>query len=169
MQQLIDEMLTLARAESGQIPVVLRPTEVSDLIEEELLFLEPVAYEKDVQLISRIEKNVTLTTDGALLKKLAVILVDNAIKHGSAGTPVTVTLTGGKTVTLRVHNHGSAIPKEDLPHLFDRFYRSDKSRTTAGHGLGLAIAHAVTQQLKGKLTVSSSEADGTTFTATFKG
>jgi len=168
MRELIDEMLTLARAESGQFTASFQPTDVSSLLEEELLFLEPVAYEKQIELVMQVEKQITIVTDATLFKKLAVILVDNAIKHGSTGTPVTITLTGGRTPSLWVHNYGPAIPKEDLPHLFDRFYRSDRSRSTSGYGLGLAIAHAMVQQLKAKLTVTSSEETGTTFTVLFK-
>ncbi|MBP3588645.1 MAG: HAMP domain-containing histidine kinase [Clostridia bacterium] len=167
MRTLIDEMLVLAQAEDAQAAIHLDTINISDLLEEELLFLEPLAYEKNISLECRIEKQVILNTNGPQLKKLAVILVDNAMKHGIPGLPVTFTLTGGSAVTLSVHNHG-AIPPEDLPHLFDRFYRSDKSRSTSGYGLGLAIAQAISQQLNGKLAVTSTEAAGTTFTVVFK-
>lgn len=169
MRILIDEMLTLARTEDQQATIPLQSANISDLIEEELLFLEPVAFEKNVTLVLHIQKDITWVTNEALLKKLTVILVDNAIKHGSTGTPVTITLSCRKAPALSIHNLGPAIAQEDLPHLFDRFYRSDKSRSTSGHGLGLAIAQAISRQLKGTLTVASSEEYGTTFTVEFKG
>lgn len=169
MRQLLDEMLTLARADDEQAVIDLHPINVSEQLEEEVLFLEPIAYEKNVTLEARIEKDLILASDPRLLKKLAVILIDNAIKHGSAGTTVTVTLSGGKLPFLSVHNFGPAIAPEDLPHLFDRFYRSDKSRSTEGYGLGLAIANAIAGKLKSKLSVTSTEEEGTTFTVEFKG
>ena len=168
MHILLDEMLTLAKTEDEQFPFSLQSTDISALVEEEVLYLEPVAYEAQILLESRVEKYIICHTDPHLLKKLLVILVDNAVKHGSPNTPVTITLTADKQIKLSVHNYGAPIPPEDLPHLFDRFYRSDKSRSTDGYGLGLSIAQSITEKLKGTLTVTSTEADGTTFTATFR-
>lgn len=168
MRHLVDEMLTLAKTEDEQTVIHLQPTNISDLIEEEILFLEPVAYEKNVLLETDLEKDLIWNTDPVLLTKLLVILVDNAIKHGSSGTTVTIRLSGGRTAALSVHNYGPAIALEDQAHLFDRFFRSDKSRSTEGHGLGLSIAQSVSKRLKGRLTVASSEEYGTTFTVEFK-
>ena len=168
MRLLIDEMLTLAKAEDEQLFPHLQHIDISSLIEEEVLFLEPVAYEAEIPLDARIQKNLTMETDPQMLKKLVVILVDNAVKHGRAGSPVTITLTGPKPKQFSVHNYGAPIPEEDLPHVFDRFYRSDKSRSTEGHGLGLAIAQSIAQKLQAELTVTSSEQWGTTFTVIFR-
>ena len=168
MQQLINEMLTLAKTEDEQTATVLQPINISDLIEEELLYLEPIAYEKQISVEADIEKDLVWNSDPALLKKLVVILTDNAIKHGCPDSTVTVSLKQHKAPVLTVHNWGTAIPKEDLSHVFDRFYRSDKSRSTEGHGLGLAIAQAITGKLKGEIRVSSTEQDGTAFAVEFK-
>ena len=72
------------------------------------------------------------------------------------------------TVEFSVNNRGNVIAKEDIDHIFDRFYRAEKSRTTKGYGLGLSIAQNIVQNMNGKLTVQSSQTDGTTFTAVFK-
>lgn len=168
MRGLLDSMLALARTDDEQAVIELRPINISELIEEEILFLEPVAYEKQIPLETDLTKNLILNTDPGLLRRLLTLLVDNAIKYGTPGTPVTIRLSGNKLISLSVHNHGSIIPPEDLAHLFDRFYRSDKSRSTDGHGLGLAIARATAERLKGTLSVVSTEAEGTTFTAEFK-
>ena len=168
MRRLLDEMLTLAKTEDEQLPVSLQPTDLSALVEEEVLYLEPVAYESQILLESRVDKGIVFDTDPYLIKKLLVILIDNAVKHGSPHTAVTITLNADRQIFLSVHNHGTVIASEDLPHLFDRFYRSDRSRSTDGHGLGLAIARSIAEKLKGTLTVTSTETDGTTFTATFR-
>ena len=100
-------------------------------------------------------------------------LVDNAIKYAAPDTTIDIMLeTAGQNSILSVHNWGEPIDPEDLPHVFDRFYRSDKSRDRSGEdgshsfGLGLAIAQKIASQHGGTLTVTSSQAEGTTFTAT---
>jgi len=168
MRKLLDNMLVLAKTDDEQTVVELLPANGSDLIEETLLFLEPVAYENDIALQTELTNDLNWKTDPTLLRRLVSLLVENAIKYSTPGMPVTVRLSAGKVITLSVHNFGSAIPPEDLPHLFDRFYRSDKSRSTEGHGLGLAIARATAERLRGKLSVTSTEKDGTTFTVEFK-
>ncbi len=97
-------------------------------------------------------------------------LLDNACKYANDGGAVDVALRQTvRSVELSVHNTGPAIPTDDLPHVFDRFYRADKARTRndGGYGLGLAIARAIAEEHGGTLTVASDEAHGTTFTATF--
>ena len=158
----------LAKNEEDDSTICLLNTDVSALIEEEVLFLEPVAFEANVPLETNIQKDVFLCIDPDLLKKLVAILIDNAVKHGAPEKPVTITLTAGKSPQLSVHNFGTPISPEDLPHVFDRFYRSDKSRSTEGYGLGLAIAQSIANRLQGTLHVTSSLQHGTTFTATFK-
>ena len=88
------------------------------------------------------------------------------MKYESAGGQVRVTLTERRgQVLLRVHNRSSVISPEDLPHVFERFYRSDKARSAAGgHGLGLAIAKGMAERMGGTLSVESAQGQGTTFT-----
>lgn len=168
MQKLLDNMLALAKTDNEQTIITLQPTNGSELIEETLLFLEPVAYEKNIPLQTALTKNLIWKTDPTLLRRLVSLLVDNALKYSTPGKPVTVRLTAGKTIRFSVHNYGSPIPPEALPHLFERFFRSDKSRSTEGHGLGLAIARATAERLRGKISVTSTEEDGTTFFVDFK-
>lgn len=168
MRQLIDQMLLLAKSDAGKLAIELRPVDFSELLEEQLLYLEPVAYERNVRLDAALAPHVALDSDPVLLQHLSVILLENAIKYSPPGQTVSVHLTGGHTARLTVHNCGTPIPPEDLPHIFDRFYRSDKARSTNGHGLGLAIAQSIAGNLRGKLSVESSEEAGTTFTAEFR-
>ena len=72
------------------------------------------------------------------------------------------------SVEFSVNNRGNVISKEDIDHIFDRFYRAEKSRTTKGYGLGLSIAKNIVQSMNGRLSVQSNQDDGTTFTAVFK-
>lgn len=101
------------------------------------------------------------------LTELFVILLDNAVKYSSRSTEVTV--TSEKTtdaVSVRVSDHGTGIEEKDIPHLFDRFYRADKSRTktdVAGYGLGLSIARQIVEKHSGTIEVQSKINEGTTF------
>ena len=95
-------------------------------------------------------------------------MIDNAVKYADDGTTVTITLhQKSEVIQFAVNNKGSVISKEEMEHIFDRFYRAEKSRTTKGYGLGLSIAQQIVRNMSGKLTVQSSSGDGTTFTATF--
>ena len=103
------------------------------------------------------------------LNQLAHILIDNAVKYSDESSIIKIILhKKNDSVEFTVNNRGNVISKEDIEHIFDRFYRAEKSRTTKGYGLGLSIAQNIVQSMNGKLTVQSNLNDGTTFTALFK-
>ena len=167
MKKLVEELLFLARSDTSKVPMVLTPMSLTDTLWSCLLPFETIAFEAGVQLDSHIADNIILTADAAQLKQLVMILLDNACKYTPPGGVITVGLakTGDKA-QLTVNNPGEPIPAEDLPHLFERFYRSDKSRAreAGGYGLGLAIAKNLVDAHKGKISVDSSKSNGTTFT-----
>ena len=108
-----------------------------------------------------------LTGDEAQLRRLVRILLDNGVKYAGAEGAVSLTLTRQQDkLRLTVRNTGTPIPPEHLPHLFERFYRADAARNRAqgGYGLGLAIARAIVEHHRGRISVSSSAESGTVFT-----
>lgn len=167
MQGLVDEMLTLAVAQWG-INAPLTPVDLSGMVTKAALQMESVAYDKQVTLEAEIMERITVQSDLGALQRIASSLIENAIKYEPVGGRVTVTLSAAKRqVRLTVRNCGSVIPPEALPHVFDRFYRGDKSRGSAqGHGLGLAIVKQLTEDLGGTITVRSSVGEGTAFLVT---
>ncbi len=172
MKHLIDEMLFLAKSDAEQNPVILSKTNVSELTERCALSFEPVAFEKNVAITTFIAGEIILNSNAALYDRLLHILMDNAVKHASPDSVVTVALQkNGSRTYLSVNNFGDIIPESDLPHIFDRFYRIDKARTAdntaSGYGLGLSIAKNILKTLNGDIVVSSNEALGTTFTVAF--
>lgn len=170
MQALVDEMLTLAAAQRGcEAPPV--PIDFSDVVEKAALQLESVAYDKQVTLETELAAHVTVPGSAESLQRIAASLVENAIKYEPAGGSVTVRLTAARRqARLAVRNGGSIIPPEALPHVFDRFYRGEKSRSPVeGHGLGLAIVRQLTENLGGSITVHSDETEGTVFLVTLPG
>ncbi len=170
MQGLIDDMLELARlddAKSPDVPDV--PFDFSDAVEKRILQFESVAYDHGVEITSSIRPDVFVRGDGERLGRIVSTLLDNACKYASRGGRVNVTLelTKGSAV-LSVHNDGTTIPQEEIPRVFDRFYRADKARSSdaGGSGLGLSIAQKIIERHRGTIAASSSPVRGTTFTVT---
>lgn len=171
MQQLIGEMLTLAEAERQDAPLPLEPVDLADIAMKAALELESVAFEKNVTLDTDLPEKCVIRGNADYLLRIVTSLLENALKYEPAGGQVILALTQSKRKTvLSVRNPGSRIPEEDLPHVCDRFYRGDKSRTNSqgSFGLGLAITKEMTQRLGGTIAVASSEAEGTTFRVTFE-
>lgn len=170
MQQLIGEMLALADAERTDAPLTVETVDVSEVITKTALQLESVAYEKAVALKTEISDGIMLRTNGDYLQRIAASLMENAIKYEPGGGEVYVRLTAEKHwVQMEIQNRNTLIPAEDLPHVFDRFYRGDKSRQreTGGYGLGLSITKQMVERLGGHISVMSSGEKGTVFSASF--
>ena len=166
MKALVEDMLTLSRAESGRA-APFAPLDLSDLVTDAALRFEPVAFEAGHPLQYDIQNGASLSGDRQQLDQLLDILLDNAVKYAAEDAPIRLTLDiSGKNAVLAVENPGDPIPPDKLPHLFDRFYRLDDARTGAGgFGLGLAIAQQIVRRHKGAITAAS-DARATRFTVT---
>jgi signal transduction histidine kinase len=167
MLELVNDMLFLARPENSERQQVRQTVDVSALVERNTLQFEAVCFERGMVLEEDIAPGATVQGDENRLQRLVSTLIDNACKYGDSRASVKLSQTGSQ-IQLAVSNDGAIIPPEDIPHVFDRFYRVDKARVRSegGVGLGLAIAQEVAREHGGSITVTSSEAAGTTFTAT---
>ena len=142
MQQLISQMLTLADVERPDAALSMQQLDLAAIATKAALEMESIAYEKCVTLETALPEACILRGNPDYLQRIVSSLLENALKYEPAGGRVNLTLTQDKKkVRLSVQNFGSTIPEEDLPHVFDRFYRSDKSRKSesGSFGLGLAI------------------------------
>ena len=159
MKSLVEEMLTLARADNAVPTAVMAEVSLSDLATDCALAFEPVAFEAGKPLESDIAPDVTVTGDGDKLRQLIGVLLDNAIKYGQAGGTITLSLRRtDRQARLTVSNPGEPIPPEQLSRLFERFYRADASRgEQSGFGLGLPIAVAIASEHKGTLKAESDQ------------
>ena len=157
MRTLVEQMLTLARADNGVRPAAMEPVNFSDVATECVLSFEPVAFEAGKPLEDHVAEDVTVTGDRDRLRHLISILLDNAVKYGAPGGTITLTLERTeRQARLTVANPGDPIPPEHLPHLFERFYRADSSRgEQSGFGLGLSIADTIAREHKGSLRAES--------------
>jgi len=176
MKSLVSDLLQLARADAttaGESANAMRhdPVDLSELVEAASLEFDAIAFERGCTLEDDVAPNIAVQGDSEWLNRLVRILIDNACKYAAPGTSVTVRLAKeqGK-IRLSVHNMGNPIDEQDLPHVFERFYRSDKARSReaeGGFGLGLAIAKGVADAHNAQISATSSEDEGTTFAVVF--
>ena len=160
MKNLVEEMLTLARADNMPHTAVLEEVSLSDIAADCALAFEPVAFEAGKPLDYHLAEDVTVLGDRDKLRQLVSVLLDNAIKYGQDGGTITMTLQKtDRHARLIVTNPGEPIPPEQLKRLFERFYRADASRgEKSGFGLGLPIANTIAAEHKGTLKAESDAA-----------
>lgn len=166
MKQLVENLLFLARSDAQTVKPMMAEFDLSNLSWERALMFESVAFERNLTLDSEIEPGIIMKGDEGQIRRLITILLDNGCKYAGKSGTVTMRLKKEQDrIILTVHNTGDPILKEDLPHIFERFYRADKSRVrdTGGYGLGLAIAKSIAEGHKAKLTAESGESTGTLF------
>jgi len=169
MKELVDNLLFLARSESNTVSYITGNLNLSDIVWNCLLPFESLAFEQGVSIQENIAPNLCIQGDDGQIKQLMAILLDNACKYADKEKRVTVSLSREQEkAILSVNNTGEPVLQEELAHLFERFYRSDKSRVRkeGGYGLGLSIAQTIVQNHHGKITVQSGLSFGTTFTVT---
>jgi len=172
MEDLIQDLLMVAQTEEdtmvdGSAKEEPEPLDLSNIVEASAMQFEAVAYEQNVTMdYDEVEPHLEVKADKTNLERLVRILIDNACKY--AGDPGNVVITlkrEGRDAVYRVANTGENISADDLPHVFDRFFRSDTSRTDeTGHGLGLSIAKYIAEGLRGTISVTSDPGEMTAFT-----
>ena len=159
MKTLVEEMLTLARADNAPSASVSGDVSLSEIALDCALSFEPVAFETGKPLQYEIAPEIAVSGDAEKLRRLVSILLDNALKYGADGGAVSLTLEKSeRQAKLTVSNPGAPIPPETLAHLFERFYRGDASRgESSGFGLGLSIADAIVKEHKAVIRAESDE------------
>ncbi len=160
--RLVNDLLLLARADAGR-PLKSEPVAVGTLIDDVCRQARGLASGRRVECEDA--GDLAVLADRDSLKQVILILLDNALKFSSPDTPVTIAVTEAEgQVTTSVRDVGPGIEPDKLPHIFERFYRGDVSRSGTGSGLGLAIAKQLTEAQHGDLTVRSEVGKGSTFT-----
>lgn len=168
MRRLVDSMLELSSTEVSDDRVVLYDAPFSEITERTVLQMEPVAFEKSIAIKSNIAKNITIKGNEDKLSRLLHILIDNGIKYSRESSTLFVTLSRGKRYArLSVVNEGTYLNEDDIPHLFERFYRGDKARRGGGFGLGLSIAKNLTTSMGGSIKAENKDGVGASFSVSF--
>jgi len=157
-------MLEIAKTDSGAAELDLLPLDIREIIEEAADLFGPVAEHRAIDIrLNKPSQAVMVLGDRSRLQRVVANLLDNAIKYTPRGGTITLSVkldTGN--VRVEISDTGIGINENDIPHIFERFYRGDISRSTAGSGLGLSLALAIIRAHGGDITVKSSE-HGSTF------
>ena len=166
MDSLVDDLLALSRLESGQTPVNLGPLDLRALADD--LVDSYSTHSNGVLIEQTMPVDLPLVTgDEGMVRQVLVNLLENALKFTNEGGTIGICAAAGhEFVEISVKDSGAGIPPEHLPHVFERFYKVDRSRRDGGTGLGLAIAKHIVQAHGGDVSVESREGSGSTFTFT---
>lgn len=152
MSALVNQLVTLTRMDEGNKYSQTESFSISALLSEVCGDFSALAEQKNKHLSVFVQDNIYYKGDAPALRRLFTILLDNAVKYCDKNGDITVSLTGGKHLTVCVENSYSAVDSAELDRLFDRFYRADKSRTyDGGFGIGLSIAKVIVQNHRGKI------------------
>ncbi|WP_423798741.1 sensor histidine kinase [Neobacillus sp. SAB-20_R2A] len=167
MNRLVNDLLLLARSDKNQLTMEMKEVNLSELltsISKRFLRKKPA----NIIFAQKIEPEIFLVCDETRIQELVYILLDNAFKYTNEGTvKLTLTLTSAEKI-ITVEDSGCGIAQENLPFIFDRFYRTDASRAKGGSGLGLSIAKSIVEAHGGKISVQSMLGKGSVFTVTIK-
>ncbi|HWR07466.1 HAMP domain-containing sensor histidine kinase [Sporomusa sp.] len=166
MNKLVSTLLTLARADANQLELQLKAVVINEVLETVVEQFRPLVELKGLELNVSIEPQIEITADRERLHQLLVILFDNALKYTSPPGKITITCSKLQNqVVLTVEDTGCGILSEDMPRVFDRFFRGDKARhrETGGAGLGLSIAQWIVEKHGGRIRVESAPNVGTQF------
>jgi signal transduction histidine kinase len=164
--EMINTMLAISRTEAGVNARERKLIDFSALVQDACTLFQPLAEDKSITLLCNTEEDINVSGDRPMLQRLVANLVDNALKYTDAGGTIRVILHGntGDAVRLEVIDSGMGIASDEMPKLFDRFYRGDRSRTQSGTGLGLSLAQVIARSHGGRLSVQSDLGTGSTFT-----
>src|SRR5437868_7603290 len=164
LSRIVGDLTTLALADAKQLRIDREPVELNDVVRDLMTQTEPLAEERGVRLRPDLNGGVRVEADLLRVRQLLLILIDNAMTHTPSGGEVSVgVIRRDGRARVTVADNGDGIPSEDLPHIFERFYRADKARTreNGGSGLGLAIAKWIVDAHNGEIVVKSAEGKGT--------
>jgi heavy metal sensor kinase len=164
---MINTILDISEAEAGVTKLNISDVDLSIIINEACELFQPIAEDKGIRIIQEIDALASIQADKEKIQRLVANLLDNAIKYTPENGTVTLTVKPDENqVTVSIMDTGIGISEEDLPKIFNRFYRCDRSRSLQGIGLGLSLAKAIVQSHHGTISVSSELEKGSTFTFT---
>ena len=166
LSRMTDELLMLARLDAGGPPEALRPVDLTAILHEAGKRLAPEALRRNVALVMDIPSELAVNVSPAALSHVVANLLDNAVKFSPLGSEVRVGVAiEGSAVVVAVTDTGPGIPEDEIPQLFERFFRGSAARhmEAPGVGLGLAICRALVEGQGGKISVNSARGSGATF------
>ena len=168
MSSMVGELLELSRLESGQVDLQLEPFHLAPLVDQVVKQCQALILDKSIRVAANVPQSAPqVYADRDMMRQVMVNLLENALKFTPQDGRVTISVAeNGSLVRVLVEDTGMGISSENLPHIFERFYKVDRSRRDAGTGLGLAIVKHIVEAHGGDVSVKSQEGLGSTFTFT---
>ncbi len=168
---MINTMLVISKTEAGVNELDAKELDIGAVVRDACELFQSPAEDKDLRLVCNVPGKFGIFGDNRMIQRMIANLLDNAIKYTPAGGSVEVTVNTGNHdgVAIAVKDTGIGISEKDMPHIFERFYRCDPSRSEAGIGLGLSFARAIARAHGGDISVFSKPGQGSTFAVTFPG
>jgi heavy metal sensor kinase len=168
---MINTMLVISKTDAGVNLLDTKEIDIASVVRDACELFQSPAEDKDLKLVCDVPGNFSILGDIRLIQRMIANLLDNAIKYTPSEGRVNVSIDAKseQKVAITVNDTGIGISKEDLPHIFERFYRCDPSRSQAGTGLGLSFARTVARVHGGDIAVTSIPNQGSTFTVTLPG
>ena len=169
---MINTMLVISQTEAGVDRLQLEEVDLAEIVRGACELFTPMAEDKGMTLVCQPVENSLIRGDVRMVQRMLANILDNAIKYTPDGEEVRVTMreeeseSGEKVAMIRVKDTGTGIAPEELPHIFERFYRCDQSRSQSGVGLGLSLSRAIARAHGGDIAVVSTEGQGSEFTVT---
>jgi heavy metal sensor kinase len=160
MTVLVEDLLILARSDTGAADMPLIPLDLREVLEDVISEMRGLAENRRIQIRVLGDGKVMISGNRAALHRLFLVVLDNALKYSSEGGEVVVTLTEN---SITVRDLGVGIGETDLPHIFKRFYQADRARSQGGYGLGLSLAESIVKAHGGSIRVSSTPGVGSSF------
>jgi heavy metal sensor kinase len=168
MTQLVEDLLFLARSDATISGMPMKPLDLREVLRDVANELRDLAQLRGILVETRLGDNLAMVSGNrAALRRLFLVLLDNAIKYSRPGGAVKVSVLLESRIVVSVEDSGIGINPSDLPHIFQRFFRADKVRTETGHGLGLSLAATIAQVHGGEIGAQSTEGKGSVFSAAF--
>jgi len=162
--EMLNTLMDISEAETGTMTLHREPTDLNDLISQSVELYEDLADERGVVIRTHVPATLAVEVDRNRMRQVLANLIDNAVKYTPAGGVVEIAAhrDNGDAVAT-VSDTGVGIPADELPRIWDRLYRGDKSRSTRGLGLGLSLVKAIVAAHGGKVSVRSRPGEGSTF------
>jgi len=170
MTQLVEDLLLLARSDAQAAAMPRETLDIDGVVEEASAQLRGVANARGIHVKSalRLGQPALISGNRSALRRLFLVLLDNAIKYSHPDSEVTVAIAReGATVAVTIEDSGIGIKEEDQPHIFQRFYQADQARSDRGFGLGLSLAERIAREHGATIEVKSHEGAGSKFLVTF--
>ncbi|MPM65801.1 Sensor histidine kinase ResE [bioreactor metagenome] len=167
LERLVNDLLELSRLQDAGFQLCKEEINLCNVVSDAVRAIRPAAQAKHIVIEATVPKmECLLSGDYGRIRQLLFILLDNAVKFSPEGGAIQINLAKTEGCTLSVTDHGVGIPQEDLPHIFDRFYKTNSKENKNGTGLGLAIASEIVKRHNARISAQNGE-DGTSFQVVF--